>query len=201
MSKRILQFALGLAVLATQGKTQTTVPDSVLRVTKTEGGAVQFRTGAAPILAIGMSDAQAKIIWTDVCTRPFQPGQDAMVVDRGGSIAVVVTASEIYGDRAAANGFSRHYDAVAAVWHKWLGAASSYSKESKTFVAQFETALANIPSPDKRTDVGNALFLIKSNVHDLGRQTVQDPREAIMLYLSHEASVFDGCADAAGRPK
>jgi hypothetical protein len=208
MPTRILQAAFCVAMLAAQGKTETqsAVPDSVLHITKIEAGRVTFTVGADPIVAMAVSDTQGKPLWFDTCTRPFQPGTEHWTVDRGGSIDVVVTARGSYGDKDAARRFSRGYDESADFWHQWLATASSYSGDSKAFVEQLEAALANTPRPGaglsidwKDTTMGHAFFLLQNNVHDLGRQTVQDPREAILLYLNHEATMFDACGTAARR--
>src|SRR5271165_2767339 len=92
---------IGLSSIYAQGNQTTTVPDSILHVTKIEAGVVEFRAGSSPILAVGMADPQGKVHWNDLCQRPFPPGQISTVADRGGSVGTVVTANGVYGNKAA----------------------------------------------------------------------------------------------------
>jgi len=199
--KRILPSCVLAMSAFAQGNS---VPDSVLHVTKTEAGNVEFRVGASPIFAVGVSDISGEVHWNDYCQQPFQPGQLAHVADLGGKIDTVVAANGVYGNprvgpgHTALDELSKRYTAADNEYHKWLDLAKSFSADSKTFVQQMTSALADVQLPDETQDNFVAVKLIKGNLTNLLQQTEKDPREMALWYLNHMTGVFDGCLSAVG---
>jgi len=178
------------------------VPDSILHVNKVEQGQIEFRVGGSAILALGLAISDNHIGWDDYCQRPFQPGQIS-TVPAAGRIVTVVSTSGVYGNKAAVATLYRRYTAADAIWRKRLDLAKTYSTDSKTFVRQITSALAEVPLPDRTKSeedsaVYVALTLLKSNLRILSEQTAADPRRVILLFLSHNADTYDVCVKAAG---
>jgi hypothetical protein len=194
MCKRVLLFC-GLA-----GMAFANVPISLLRVVKAEAGKIEFIVGRSPILAVGVSDVQGRVHWSDFCQQPLESGQSQTIGDSGGQIDTVVTANGVYGTKGL-DDLYRRYTAADDVWHKWQDAAKSYSTDTPTFVQQLTQALANTLMPDRTQSeeafgAFDALTLLKGNVRYIRyivAQKSEDPRKVILLYLADQVGVFDRC--------
>lgn len=118
------------------------------------------------------------------------------IADAGsGSIAAVVTSKGTFG-KARTDELSRRDNVFASEFHKWRDLAKSYSADSKTFVQQMTSALADVQLPDETQDNFVAVKLLKGNLTNLLQQTEKDPREMVLWYLNHMTGVFDGCVSA-----